>query len=126
MKITLYHGSTLSIEHPLAKVGRADLDFGNVCSISNSLIHSYILIRVFHWIQWTEKEVINERTSTLEKNKSYHPIIIGPIGDKPERALNLFYETNVCAMLHDSRYGLHLMSDTYIINDVLRELQDKQ
>ena len=29
----------------------------------------------------------------------------------PERALNLFYETNVCAMLHDSRYGLHLMSD---------------
>ncbi len=58
MKITLYHGSTLSIEHPLAKVGRADLDFGNVCSISNSLIHSYILIRVFHWIQWTEKEVI--------------------------------------------------------------------
>ena len=83
MKITLYHGSTLSIEHPLANVGRADLDFGNVCSISNSLIHSYILIRVFHWIQWTEKEVINERTSTLEKNKSYHPIIIGPIGDKP-------------------------------------------
>ena len=106
MKITLYHGSTLSIEHPLAKVGRADLDFGNVCSISNSLIHSYILIRVFHWIQWTEKEVINEIS--------------------PERALNLFYETNVCAMLHDSRYGLHLMSDTYIINDVLRELQDKQ
>lgn len=44
----------------------------------------------------------------------------------PERALNLFYETNVSAMLHDSRYGLHLMSDTYIINDVLRELQDKQ
>lgn len=30
MKITLYHGSTLSIEHPLAKVGRADLDFGRV------------------------------------------------------------------------------------------------
>ncbi len=29
-------------------------------------------------------------------------------------------------MLHDSRYGLHLMSDTYIMNDVLRELQDKQ
>lgn len=83
-----YENNTLSWFHPfyrasLAKVGRADLDFGNVCSISNSLIHSYILIRVFHWIQWTEKEVINERTSTLEKNKSYHPIIIGPIGDKP-------------------------------------------
>ena len=42
----------------------------------------------------------------------------------PERALNLFYETNVCAMLHDSRYGLHLMSDTYIINDVLPSKQN--
>lgn len=28
MKITLYHGSTLTIERPLAKAGRADLDFG--------------------------------------------------------------------------------------------------
>lgn len=28
MKITLYHGSTLLVEHPLAKAGRADLDFG--------------------------------------------------------------------------------------------------
>lgn len=26
--MTLYHGSTLSIEHPLDNVGRADLDFG--------------------------------------------------------------------------------------------------
>lgn len=44
----------------------------------------------------------------------------------PERALNLFYDTEVCTMLHDSRYGLHLMSDAYIVNDVLRELQDNQ
>lgn len=27
-KIVLYHGSTVSIEHPLANVGRDDLDFG--------------------------------------------------------------------------------------------------
>ena len=202
MKITLYHGSTLSIEHPLAKVGRADLDFGRgfyltslrsqaeqwaarvqllrasttawinvyefdmdaaikagfkllrfdaydqhwlnfivasrngkqpwkdydiieggvandrvidtiedylndiitiehalgnwymhnliiryVCSISNSLIHIYILIIVFHWILWTEKEVTNERTSTLEKNQSHRPIIISPIGDKPGKSI---------------------------------------
>lgn len=26
--MTLYHGSTLPIEHPLANIGRADLDFG--------------------------------------------------------------------------------------------------
>lgn len=44
----------------------------------------------------------------------------------PERALSIFYDTDVCAKLHDERYELHLKSDLYIINDVLRELQDKQ
>ena len=197
MKITLYHGSTLSIEHPLAKVGRADLDFGRgfyltslrsqaeqwaarvqllrasttawinvyefdmdaaikagfkllrfdaydqhwlnfivasrngkqpwkdydiieggvandrvidtiedylndiitieqalgqlvyaqpnhqICLLNQQLI----LIIVFHWILWTEKEVTNERTSTLEKNQSHRPIIISPIGDKPGKSI---------------------------------------
>lgn len=44
----------------------------------------------------------------------------------PERALGIFYGTEVCSMLHDPRYGLYLMSDLYIINDVLRELREKQ
>jgi hypothetical protein len=44
----------------------------------------------------------------------------------PERALDIFYDTRVCSMLHDSRYGLHLMGDTYILNDILRELQERQ
>lgn len=44
----------------------------------------------------------------------------------PERALGIFYNTRTCSMLHDSRYGLHLMSDTYILHDVLQELQEKQ
>lgn len=42
-----------------------------------------------------------------------------------ERALRLFYSTHVCTMLHDPRYGLHLMSDTYIVNNILRELQER-
>lgn len=44
----------------------------------------------------------------------------------PERALDLFYATDVCKKLHDPRYELHLMSDIYIVNDILSELQDKQ
>lgn len=31
----------------------------------------------------------------------------------PERALAIFYDTRTCSMLHDSKYGLHLMSDDY-------------
>lgn len=44
----------------------------------------------------------------------------------PQRALDIFYETETCVRLHDARYGLHLMSDLYIIHDILNELQNKQ
>lgn len=44
----------------------------------------------------------------------------------PEDALDIFYQTDVCTMIHDPRYGLHLMSDTYVVNDIIAELQRKQ
>ncbi len=44
----------------------------------------------------------------------------------PERALEIFYDSVTCSRLHDARFGLHLMSDTYIVNDILQELRSKQ
>ena len=44
----------------------------------------------------------------------------------PERAMSLFYESETCTMLHDLKYGLHLMSDTYLVNDIIEELREKQ
>lgn len=43
-----------------------------------------------------------------------------------DRALQIFYDSEVCQMLHDKELGLHLMSDTYIVNDLIEELQRKQ
>ena len=40
-----------------------------------------------------------------------------------ERALNLFYGTETYRQLSDSRYGLHLMSDKYLVDNILAELQ---
>lgn len=48
------------------------------------------------------------------------------LGISTDRALAIFYESEVCAMLHDKELGLHLMSDTYIVNDIIAELRDKQ
>lgn len=45
---------------------------------------------------------------------------------KPERALGIFYDSDVCTMLHNPRYGLHLMSDAYIVDEIMLELQQKQ
>lgn len=40
-----------------------------------------------------------------------------------ERALDLFYRSNVYQMLVDPRYGLQTMSDTYIYDEFMMELR---
>ena len=43
----------------------------------------------------------------------------------PERALDLFYSTDVCRQLSDPRTGLQLMSDGYVLEDALSEIRTK-
>lgn len=40
-----------------------------------------------------------------------------------EQALDLFYSTRTYQLLSDPKYGLQLMSDQYIVDDVLTEKQ---
>lgn len=42
----------------------------------------------------------------------------------PERALDLYYTTNVYQQMSDPKYGLQLMSDDYIIEELIRELRE--
>lgn len=42
----------------------------------------------------------------------------------PEKALHYFYASRVGQQLHDPKYGFQLMSDTYIVNDVLAEIRE--
>lgn len=41
-----------------------------------------------------------------------------------EHALNIFYSTKVYQQLSDPKYGLQLMSDDYILEDLIEELRD--
>ena len=41
-----------------------------------------------------------------------------------ERALDLFYSSRVYQQLSDPKYGLQLMSDDYIIEDLIEELRE--
>ena len=43
----------------------------------------------------------------------------------PERALDLFYSTDVCRQLSDPKTGLQLMSDGYVLEDVISEIRTK-
>ena len=40
-----------------------------------------------------------------------------------EQALDLFYTTQTYQLLSDPKYGLQLMSDKYILEDILNELR---
>lgn len=44
----------------------------------------------------------------------------------PEEAFDIFYESDTCQRLHNPDSGLYLYGDLYIIDEVIRELQDKQ
>ena len=40
-----------------------------------------------------------------------------------ERALDLFYSTETYRHLSDPKYGLYLMSDEYLVENILEELR---
>lgn len=44
----------------------------------------------------------------------------------PERALDIYYSTKVCEQMTDPKYGLQLMSDDYIVEELIEELREKQ
>jgi hypothetical protein len=43
-----------------------------------------------------------------------------------EKALDIFYSTETYRQLSDAKYGLQLMSDGYILENVIAELKAKE
>ena len=46
------------------------------------------------------------------------------LGVEPIKALELFYESQTCADLHDKSTGLYLFSDLYIADEFILEYQN--
>ena len=44
----------------------------------------------------------------------------------PERALDLYHSTKVYEQMTDPKYGLQLMSDDYILEELIEELRETQ
>ena len=44
----------------------------------------------------------------------------------PERALDLYYNTKVYEQMTDPKYGLQLMSDDYVLEELIEELRETQ
>ena len=42
----------------------------------------------------------------------------------PEQALDIYYSSRTAQLLSDPNTGLHLMSDQYVLEDLLKELEE--
>lgn len=53
--------------------------------------------------------------------------IIGKLAERldvsPERALDIFYNSETCTYLHDAEMQLYTMGDAYIVDEIIRELE---
>lgn len=63
------------------------------------------------------------RENVLWRKKSHIVMILAKILNvNAEKALDIFYSSETYKHLSDEKYGLYLMSDNYIVEDVLNEL----
>lgn len=44
----------------------------------------------------------------------------------PQMAFDVFYESETCRHFHNPDTGFYLYGDLYIVDEIMRELQDKQ
>ena len=64
------------------------------------------------------------RKSVLWRKQSHIIMMLAEIFQiDAERALDLFYSTETYRHLADPKYGLYLMSDQYLVENILEELR---
>ena len=120
-----YISGNITVDQALGKL-RYTSPNNQICILSQSLLDKYL-----RFVD-SERLMIYEKGGRYERARLWRKVarIIMRLAERlqisPERALAIFYDTRTCSMLHDSKYGLHLMSDDYILNDLLRELGDRQ
>ena len=72
----------------------------------------------------TSKPQFTMRDSVLWRKQSRLIMLLADfLQIDAERALNLFYTTQVYQQLSNPKFGLHLMSDDYILENLIDELR---
>ena len=73
--------------------------------------------------EWSQLIVVEKREA-VKRECACRGAIRLPDEQSEERALDLFYSTKTYRQLSDPKYGLQLMSDGYIVENVLLELRN--
>ncbi|MDE6669679.1 MAG: DUF3791 domain-containing protein [Muribaculaceae bacterium] len=66
------------------------------------------------------------RDNVLWRKQSRIMLLANTLKISPERALDLYYNTKIYEQMTDPKYGLQLMSDDYILEELIEELRETQ
>lgn len=65
------------------------------------------------------------RDSVLWRKQSRIIMLLSEaLGISPEKALDIYYTTKVYQQMSDPKYGMQIMSDDYILDDLIKEIND--
>lgn len=72
-----------------------------------------------------ENHLINETLLQMKYSRVVS-LLAETLGISQERALGLFYNSDTYRYLSQKMYHLHNMGDAYLVDEIIRELQNKQ
>lgn len=128
----LFHGSYMKIEYPEISKGRTKVDFGQGFYLTgiksqaekwSKVIANHRQIPSIRFIL-SNSEIM--RDSVLWRKQSRIVMLLAKKNITPEQALDIYYSSRTAQLLSDPNTGLQLMSDQYVLEDLLEELEKKR
>ena len=129
----LFHGSYMKIEYPEISKGRTKVDFGQGFYLTgiksqaekwSKVIANHRQIPSIRFIL-SNSEIM--RDSVLWRKQSRIVMLLAKKKNiTPEQALDIYYSSRTAQLLSDSNTGLQLMSDQYVLEDLLEELEKRE
>lgn len=129
----LFHGSYMKIEYPEISKGRTKVDFGQGFYLTgiksqaekwSKVIANHRQIPSIRFIL-SNSEIM--RDSVLWRKQSRIVMLLAKKKNiTPEQALDIYYSSRTAQLLSNPNTGLQLMSDQYVLEDLLEELEKKR
>lgn len=129
----LFHGSYMKIEYPEISKGRTKVDFGQGFYLTDiksqaekwsKVIANHRQIPSIRFIL-SNSEIM--RDSVLWRKQSRIVMLLAKKKNiTPEQALDIYYSSRTAQLLSDPNTGLQLMSDQYVLEDLLEELEKRE
>lgn len=129
----LFHGSYIKIEYPEISKGRTKVDFGQGFYLTDiksqaekwsKVIANHRQIPSIRFIL-SNSEIM--RDSVLWRKQSRIVMLLAKKKNiTPEQALDIYYSSRTAQLLSNPNTGLQLMSDQYVLEDLLEELEKRE